>query len=295
MIASRETIIELKQRANSIRKDTVEIIYNAGAQHIGSSLSCVDILIALYFGTLNIDPEDPRREDRDRFILSKGNAAAALYATLSQRGFFPFEMLNTFGQCGSRLIGHVDLQVPGVEASTGSLGLGLSVGVGTALVGKSDKKGYRVFVLLGDGECDEGAIWEAAMSASHYRLDNLAAIVDHNKLQATGFVDEVMSLGMFAEKWKSFGWSVREIDGHDMEQLLETLNESPFEKSKPSIIIAHTIKGKGISFLENKVISHYLCLDEDQKAQAFKELEETARAIATREPRIGLDQSGGMT
>ena len=274
-----DTIIKLKEQACNIRKKILKMIVDARAAHIGTSLSSVEILVALYFSVLNVDPQNPEWEDRDRFILSKGNGAAALYATLAERGFFPVKTLDTFAQNGSTLIGHADLQVPGVEASTGSLGLGLSVGVGMSLAGKSDNRSYRVFVLLGDGECDEGSVWEAAMSASHYKLDNLTAVIDHNKLQATGFVKEVMSQDPILEKWRSFGWSAREIDGHNMEELLKTLKETPFEKNKPSAIIAHTVKGKGISFLENDVISHYKCPNEEETAQAIKELEQAAGAI----------------
>lgn len=279
MTAESEDIIRLKEQANIIRQEVLKMIVDAGAQHIGTSLSAVEILVVLYFSILNIDPKNLEWQDRDRLVLSKGNAAAALYATLAERGFFPVKTLDTFGQDGSTLIGHVDLQVPGVEASTGSLGLGLSMGVGMSLAGKSDNRRYRVFVVLGDGECDEGSVWEAAMSASHYKLDSLTAILDHNKLQATGFLKEVMSQDPIPAKWRSFGWSVEEIDGHDVGQLLKTLKKTPFEQNKPSAIIAHTTKGKGISFLENKVISHYKCPSEEETAQAIKELEQTAQAI----------------
>jgi len=289
---SVETVIELRRRAGIIRKEILKMIVGAGAQHIGTSLSAVETLVALYFRILDVNPQNPGWEDRDRLIISKGNAAAALYATLAERGFFPVKTLDTFGRDGSALIGHADLGVPGVESSTGSLGLGLSIGVGMALAGRCDKRGYRVFVLLGDGECDEGSVWEAAMSASHYGLDSLTAIVDHNKLQATGFVKEVMSQDPIPEKWRAFGWSVREVDGHNLEQLLATLNEIPFEKGKPSAIIAHTVKGKGISFLENKVISHYKCLNEAETAQALEELEQAARASDEIKPNLN-EQSGG--
>ena len=225
---------------------------------------------------MRIDPGNPDWTERDRFILSKGHAVAANSAALAERGFFPLEWLDTFGQNGSPLAGHITRGVPGVEASTGSLGHGLSIGCGMAIAGKRDTIPYRVFVLLGDGECDEGSIWEAALFAPHHGLDNLVAIVDYNKIQSFGTTKSVLGLDPFADKWRSFGWTVREIDGNDIGQIEGALTCLPFETGRPSCIIAHTVKGKGVSFMENQLAWHYTSTDERQFSQALSELE-TAR------------------
>jgi len=260
--------------ARRIRAQALRMVHQARASHIGSCLSIADILAALYGETLRVDPARPDWPDRDRFILSKGYAAAALYAALAERGFFPREWLATYGRDGTRLAGHVTRHgVPGVEFSTGSLGHGLSLGAGAALAAKADRAAWRVFVLLSDGECDEGSIWEAAMFAGHHRLDRLVAIVDYNKIQSFGAVKEVLDLEPFADKWRAFGWAVREIDGHDPAQLLDAFGGAPFAAGRPSLALAHTIKGKGVSFMEGQLAWHYKSPDDAQLAQALAELE----------------------
>lgn len=258
--------------AKDIRKKIVEMHARSGSSHIGSSLSTVEILISLYFDVLNIDPKNPSLESRDRFILSKGHACSALYATLAARGFFPEKDLDGYTLNEGKLFGHVTRGVAGVEASTGSLGHGLPIGTGMALAGKHDKKNFRIFVLLSDGECDEGSVWEAALFAPHHKLDNLIAIVDYNKLQAFGRTNEVINLEPFKEKWESFGWSVKEVNGHDFVELANVFSKIPFEKGKPSVIIAHTIKGKGISFMEDKLEWHYKSPNEEELRKALEEL-----------------------
>jgi len=247
--------------------------HRAKSSHVGTSLSIADLLAVLYGGALRVDPGRPDAPDRDRFILSKGHGCAALYATLAEGGFFPLEWLDTYCQDGSRLAGHIThYGVPGVEVSTGSLGHGLSIGCGMALAGKREERPYRVFVLLSDGECDEGSTWEAALFAPHHCLDNLVAIVDYNKIQAFGTVKEVLDLEPLADKWRAFRWAVQEIDGHDYSQIDNALTSIPFEPGKPSCIVAHTIKGKGVSFMENQLAWHYKSPNAEQLAQALAEL-----------------------
>jgi len=222
---------------------------------------------------LHVDPARADWPDRDRFILSKGHGTAAVYAVLAECGFFPKEWLDTYCQDGSKLAGHITHHgVPGVEASTGSLGHGLSIGCGMALAGKRDRRPYRVFVMLSDGECDEGSTWEAVLFAHHHCLDNLVAIVDYNKIQAFGTVKEVLDLEPLADKWRAFRWAVREIDGHDYDQIEDALLSVPFEPGKPSAIVAHTVKGKGVSFMENRLVWHYKSPDDEQLVQALAEL-----------------------
>jgi transketolase len=234
----------------------------------------VDILAVLYENILRVDPARPEWPDRDRFILSKGHACAGLYAVLAEQGFFPESWLDEFFANGGRLAGHAThWGVPGVEVSTGSLGHGLSLGCGMALAGKRDRLSYRVFVMLSDGECDEGSTWEAALFAPHHGLDNLVAIVDYNKIQSFGRVNDVLGLTPFAAKWESFGWSVSEIDGHDHAQIEQTLSRVPHANGKPTCVIANTIKGKGVSFMEDKILWHYRCPDAEERLQAFAELE----------------------
>jgi transketolase len=264
---------DLKEKAKNIRRQVLEMIYKSSGAHIGSSLSCVDILTFLYFKLLNIYPENPAAENRDRFILSKGHAAAALYAVLSGRGFFEQKCLEDYCQDETKLAGHSIRQPAlGIEASTGSLGHGLSMAVGMALAAKRDNKNHRVFVLLSDGECQEGPVWEAALFAGHNKLDNLIAIIDYNKIQAMGRVEEILSLEPLRKKWEDFNWSVKEADGHNFEELEQSFFQIPFEKGRPSLLIAHTIKGKGVSFLENKLISHYKKFSEEEYEKAKKEL-----------------------
>ncbi len=250
------------------------MVHRANASHIGSCLSIVDILTVLYGSILNVDSTRPDWPGRDRFILSKGHAAAALYATLAEKGFFPVKWLETYCKDGSKLGGHITHHdVPGVEVSTGSLGHGLPIGCGMALAGKRDARPYRVFVLLSDGECDEGSTWEAALFAPQHHLDNLIAIEDYNKIQSFGRVKEVLDLDPFVDKWRAFRWVVQEIDGHDYTQIEETLKSVPFEGGKPSLIVAHTVKGKGVSFMENRLSWHYKSPNAEQLAQALAELE----------------------
>lgn len=244
--------------SNNIRKDVVEMIFNSKTSHLGSSLSCVDILTVLYFRILKINSQKPLMKNRDRFILSKGHAVAASYATLAERGFFEKKLLKEYCANGSKLPGHVSHgYVPGIEISTGSLGHGLSMANGIALAGKKDKKKYRVFVLLSDGECDEGSTWEAILFAGHHKLNNLVAIIDYNKWQALGKTNEILNLEPFTEKWRDFGWSVKEVNGHNLQEIYKSLIKIPFEKNKPSVLIAHTIKAKGLPSLENTLESHY--------------------------------------
>ena len=266
----RELMEELAEKARQIR---VQVVRIAGMSdcHTGGSLSLAEILAALYFRVLKIDPENPGWEERDYLILSKGHCVPALDAALALRGFFPEEVLTTHLEPGSFITGHACARLtPGIDVSTGSLGHGLSVGVGTALGIRMDNATNRVFVILGDGELQEGSNWEAAMSASHHGLDNLVAIVDRNRYQ-TGPTEEMMRLEPLAEKWKSFGWSVRTIDGHRMEEILAALECLPFERGRPSAIIAHTTKGQGVSAIENR---HMVRLDAEQQEQALAELSE---------------------
>lgn len=263
----------MEKTAKDVRRKVLEMIYQSSGAHIGSSLSCVDILFFLYFKVLKIDPQNPLSEDRDRFILSKGHAVAALYAVLAQKGFFKENLLESYCQDGTKLAGHSTRQsVPGVEVSTGSLGHGLSMGAGMAFSSKNGDRDFRVFVLLSDGECQEGSTWQAALFASHHKLDNLIGIVDYNKLQALGRTNEVLNLEPFVKKWQDFGWSVKETNGHNFNDLEKAFSEIPFEKGKPSLLIAHTTKGKGISTIEDKLISHYKKFSPEEYEQARKEL-----------------------
>lgn len=259
--------------ARRVRIQVLHMVHRSGASHVGSCFSMADILAVLYTGILRVRPAQPEWSDRDRFILSKGHGAAAVYAVLAERGFFPKEWLNTYCQNGSKLLGHITCGVPGVEVSTGSLGHGLSIGCGMALAGKRDKRPYRIFAILSDGECDEGSTWEAVLFAPQHRLDNLVAIVDYNKIQAFGAVKEVLDLEPLADKWRAFNWAVREIDGHDCKQIEGVLTSVPFQPGKPSVIIAHTVKGKGVSFMENQLAWHYKSPDDDQLARALGELD----------------------
>jgi len=262
------------QIAKEIRKKVLKMMFDSQTAHLGSSLSEVDILTVLYFKILSIDPKNPMAEDRDRFLLSKGHGAAGLYATLVQRGFFPEAVLDTYCQDGGKLPGHSTKGcAPGVEVSTGSLGHGLPMGAGMALAGKRDGKDYRVFVLMSDGECEEGSVWEAALFTRHHKLDNLIAIIDYNKLQAFGRTNEILNLEPFKKKWEDFGWQVKEVDGHNFSEIENTLSQIPFEKTKPSLVIANTIKGKGVSFIQDKLEWHYKNLTRDDYEKALKELE----------------------
>ncbi|MFC1570448.1 transketolase [Candidatus Omnitrophota bacterium] len=264
----------LEEKAKELRKSVLKTICEGGGGHIPASLSIMDILVALYYDVLKIDPKNPKDPDRDRFILSKGHAGVSLYAVLADVGFFDKEHLKTFGQKGTILGGHPDMYcVPGVEASTGALGHGFPFGIGMALAGKMDKKDYRVFILLGDGECQEGSIWEAALFAPQHKLDNVVAIIDYNKLQALDKLDNIVSLGSMADKWKAFGWEVREVDGHDIPALVDTFKSAPFVPGKPSLVLAHTTKGKGVSFMEDVAIWHYRMPNSEEMKLMCRELE----------------------
>ena len=268
-------IIELEKMALQIRKDIIEIAHNAaGAVHLGPSLSSVEIMTALYFDIMHVDVNNSSLEDRDRFILSKGHATPVLYATLAEKGFFDKELLNRVRYLGSPLEGHPVMNlVPGIDLSSGSLGNGLSAGMGMAYYLKNEQTNGRVYVLLGDGECQEGNVWEAALVAPAFGLDNLIAIVDNNKLQSTGRTDEIVSLMPFKQKWESMNWNVCEIDGNDMSQVVEALRNAKENKGKPIVIIANTIKGKGISFMENDNKWHQNNITEEQYITAMRELD----------------------
>jgi transketolase len=264
---------KLKDTARQIRRDIITMIAAAGSGHPGGSLSAVEIVTALYFREMRIDPSNPAWPERDRFVLSKGHAAPLLFSALAERGFFPREELLTFRRINSRLQGHPDMKkAPGVEMSTGSLGQGISTAVGMALAGKIDRKDYRVFVLLGDGEIEEGQVWEAAMAAAHYRLDNLTAFLDYNGLQIDGPISEVMSPEPVDKKFAAFGWHVLEIDGHSFAEIGEAVAEARRTKGKPTMIIARTVKGKGVSFMENQVGWHGTPPNREQAEQALAEL-----------------------
>ena len=259
--------------ANDIRIEIIEQVYNANSGHPGGSLSCADILAVLYFNQMNIDSENPNAKGRDRFVLSKGHCAPALYATLARKGYFDKELLKGFRKVESNLQGHPDMKkVPGVDMSTGSLGQGLSAAVGMAIGSKMEHEGYRVYCLLGDGELEEGQVWEAAMSASKNKLDNLCAILDYNHLQIDGKVEDVAGLVDVQAKFESFGFKVINVDGHNIEQLIEAFSIARHQKGMPSIIIANTIKGKGVSFMENEVSWHGRAPSKEQYEQAMNEL-----------------------
>lgn len=263
---------ELVAFAQAIRFDVLRMAHRAKSSHIGSCFSIADILAVLYGRILNVDPMRPYKNDRDRFILSKGHACAALYSALATRGFFARDWLDEFYRDGSNLPGHATHTVPGVEVSTGSLGHGLSIACGMALVGKQETQPFRVFTLLSDGECDEGSIWEAVLFAGHHRLDNLVAIVDANRIQSLGRVNEVLNLNPLCDKWRAFRWSVREIDGHDVGEIEATLASVPFEPHAPSCVIANTKKGRGVSFMEDDLLWHYRSPNDQEFADALSEL-----------------------
>ncbi len=263
----------LEKIANDIRIGIIEAVYNGKSGHPGGSLSCADILAVLYFNQMNIDPNKPYSKERDRFVLSKGHCSPALYSTLARKGYFEKEKLLSFRNIESNLQGHPDMnKVPGVDMTSGSLGQGLSVANGMALSSKLNKDGYRVYCLLGDGEIEEGQIWEAAMSAVKYKLDNLCVIVDNNNLQIDGTIEEVKGLKNIKEKFKSFGFEVIEIDGNNIEEILNAFNVAKQIKEKPTVIVAKTIKGKGVSYMENKPSWHGKAPNEEEYKQAIEEL-----------------------
>ena len=273
------SIKELQKKAIQIRRDILTMLTNAGSGHTGGSLSEVEILLALYYHTLNHNPKEPLWPKRDRFILSKGHGCPALYAVLADCGYFPREELWSLRKLGSRLQGHPQLGLPGLEASTGSLGQGLSIANGMALASRLDNLELRVYCLMGDGEINEGQIWEAAMTAAHYKLDNVCGIIDANKLQIDGFTCDIKNLEPLADKWRSFNWQVLEVDGHNLKEIMHAFDKAKKVKRKPTIIIAHTVKGKGISFIENKVEWHGIAPHKEQLEQALKELDQQEKKI----------------
>lgn len=263
----------LREKARRIRCDALWMAHLSNTGHIGGSLSSADIIATLYFGVMNLRPEDPGWPDRDRFILSKGHTCSSLYSALAERGYFPREELLSYRRIGSRLQGHPDMaKLPGVEMTAGSLGHGLSAGLGMALAGKMDKRDYKVYVLLGDGEIQEGLIWEAVLAAPNFRVDNLVAILDRNGHQSGGAVDGIMPLGDQAARWEAFGWDVWEVEGHDIPSLVEAFRGSPRRPGIPTFILCNTVKGKGISFMENDNLWHGKAPDQEQLEQALEEI-----------------------
>lgn len=270
---SPDLIRSLEEKAREMRKDIITMIGEAQSGHPGGSLSAADIIAALYFKVMRYDVNNPKWPDRDRFVLSKGHASPVLYAALAEAGFLPKEEITTFRKINSRLQGHPDMKkLPGVEFTTGSLGQGISASNGMALAAKLDKKDYRVFCMIGDGESEEGQIWEAAMASAHYKLDNLTAITDFNGLQIDGPNCQVMTVTPLPDKWRAFGWNVIEIDGHDFTQILDALAPERKVEGKPTMIIAHTIKGKCVSFMENECEWHGKAPSQEQVTQALAEL-----------------------
>jgi transketolase len=270
--APHYTIDDLVALARELRRDIVDSIYAAGSGHPGGSLSELEILIALYFRMMRHDPADPGWPDRDRLVLSKGHASPGLYSVLARAGYIPREELSTFRKLNSRLQGHAHPMTPGVEMNSGSLGMGLSFALGCALAARLDGKDYLVYALLGDGECDEGEVWEAAMAASHHKATNLIAFVDRNRIQNDRFTDEVMTLEPLAQKWRSFGWRVYETEGHDLPGLLNTIGKARQRRIRPTVIIAKTIKGKGVSFMEDNPAFHGRAPNQEEYNLAMEEL-----------------------
>lgn len=267
--------VDLREKARVIRRHIVESTTEAGSGHPSSSLSAVELMVGLYFGgVLSYEPKNPHWPDRDRFILSKGHATPILYAVLAEAGYFPTSQLKTLRKLGSPLEGHPNMRkLAGVEASTGSLGQGLSIGLGQALGGRVDGRSFRTWVLLGDGECDEGQVWEAVMAAAHHRVDNLTAIVDNNRMQQSGTVEQVMDHMPLAEKFRAFGWHAIDVDGHDQDAVLQAYAEARATTGRPTAIVARTVKGKGLSFMEPDYTWHGRAIPKDQLAAALKELE----------------------
>ncbi|MDA4125353.1 MAG: transketolase [Thaumarchaeota archaeon] len=267
-----QEVIRLREIARTTRKLILESLAEAGSGHPGGSLSAVELLVTLFFSVMHHDPKNPSSPDRDRFYLSKGHAAPLLYAILAEAGYFPVEELMTLRKMGSRLQGHPSMGVPGVEAPAGSEGIGLSLGVGTALAAKLDRKSYRTYVLMGDGEQQEGQVWEAAMSASKYKLDNLTAMIDRNGIQQDGLTEQIMPLEPLAAKWRAFNWNVIEVDGYDFSQLQDGFDLAASTRNRPTVIIAHTVKGKGISFMEWSPHYHGTAPTKDKLSSVLSEL-----------------------
>ena len=275
---------ELEIKAYNIRKNAVTAVYSASSGHPGGSLSSADLMAVLYFDEMNVDPKNPNMEDRDRFVLSKGHCSPALYGTLAEAGFFDKEELKTFRHIDSRLQGHPDMKhIPGVDMSTGSLGLGISAACGMALSAKAYKKDYRVYALLGDGEIEEGQVWEAAMYASHYKLDNLCIFVDLNGLQIDGSTAEVMNSSPLDKKFEAFGWNTLTIDGHNYDEIKKALRDARGTKGKPTAVIMKTVKGKGVSYMENSVKWHGVAPNEEEYEKAISELDAHIEALMKEE------------
>jgi transketolase len=263
---------ELTLQAEVNRKRLVEIVYNGGAGHIGGDLSCLNVMTALYFDIMNTDPKNPKMPERDRFVLSKGHCVEALYAVLEAKGFITRELVDTLGQFNSVLSGHPTIEVPGIEVNSGALGHGLPIGVGMALAAKMDKKDWHTFVLMGDGEQGEGSIYEAAMAGSNYNLDNLVAIIDRNHLQISGDTEDVMKIDSVYDRWTAFGWDVKEINGDNMEEILDAFHSIDYNCGKPHLIVSHTTKGYGVSYMENIAKWHHGMPNAEQYQQAIDEI-----------------------
>ena len=271
---------DLKRLAEKNRKRLVEVVYKAKAGHIGGDLSCLNVMTALYFDVMRgLDPLDPKAPGRDRFVLSKGHCVEALYVTLEAKGFLRSEVLDTLGQFGSILSGHPTIEVPGIEVNSGALGHGLSIGVGMALAAKMDDNDYHTFVLMGDGEQGEGSIYEAAMAAHRYRLDNLVAIIDRNQLQISGNTEDVMPLESITARWTAFGWDVTEMDGDDMQSIVDTFARIDYHNQCPHLLVSHTTKGKGVSFMEGVAKWHHGVLNEQQCLDAVAEIEQRIKEL----------------
>jgi len=279
-------VASLELTASRCRENVIRMIKASGHGHIGGALSCLDIVTAVYFHAMNIDPKNPKKEDRDRFILSAGHKCLAQYAVLAEKGYFPKEILDTYGSLHSKIPGHPDMhKLPGVEANTGALGHGLSIACGMALGVKEKSQAARVYVVMGDGELPEGSNWEAASVASHYHLDNLVLFVDYNGLQISGKVQDVMDMTPIDERFKAFGWAVKNIDGNNMQEIVAALDSVPIEKGKPTAIIAHTVKCKGLSFGEGKVDFHYWSPTKEEVEAAEKEIKD--RTLALEKKKLG--------
>ena len=272
-------IQELKLQAEKDRRRLIEIIYSANAGHTGGDLSCLNMMTALYFEIMNIDPQNPKMEGRDRFVLSKGHCVEALYVPLEARGFIKKEVVDTLGHYLSPLAGHPTIEVPGIEVNSGALGHGLPIGVGMAMAAKMDNKSYHTFVMMGDGEQGEGSIYEAAMAGSHYKLDNLVAIIDRNMLQISGCTEDVMSLEDMNARWTAFGWDVIEVNGDEMEDIINKINSIDWNCKKPHLLISHTTKGKGVSYMENVAKWHHGVPTEEQYTQALAEIDERIKEL----------------
>jgi len=276
---TQEELIFLKKKAIERRMDIINMIYKAKSGHTGGSLSSVEILVTLFYKIMRINPKNPRWEHRDRFILSKGHSVEVYYSILADLGFFPKEELENYCKYRSMLTGHPTTKVPGVEVNTGALGHGLAVGIGMAIAGKMDKKDYRVYVLMGDGELDEGSVWEASQIAAHYQLDNLVGIVDRNRLQISGDTEEVLKLENLVDKWTSFGWQVIQVNGHDIEELVRVFESIPLVEKKPHLVIARTVKGKGISFIEGDKSWHHRVPNDEEYEKALEELNQQLKEV----------------